>query len=110
MTVVWRWVRKWWAAVAAAVAVAVGVFLALGAYRRQVRGLGDAVRVEQYRRRVSQLQRRRAELLAQDQADAAKIWSIDRELEANLEEIEAARARANVDNDQLAKEFSKLGF
>lgn len=110
MIKLWQWVRKWWAALAVGVGILVWAVLSVGAYNRETVSFVDALKVERYRQRVLELRRLREVLLAEDQADTAKVEAIDRELERNLEEIEAARDRANVDDDALAKEFAKLGF
>lgn len=111
---VWGWLRKWWKvivpALGGALVVALGAALAVGAYRRKVAGLRDALEVERALREVEVLRARREELLAQDDRDEEKVREIDVALEENRLAIETARRRADVPDDELAEEFARLGY
>jgi hypothetical protein len=108
------WMKKWWKAVAGAVGatvvVGVGAFIAVGAYRRNVRSLRSAVEVERVRRDVAVLQGRKQEILAQDERDEEEIKEIEERLEINRQKIVETRRAANIPDDELAEELGRLGY
>jgi len=111
---VWAWLRRRWkvaaGVVGGALVVGVGAFLAVGAYRRRVSGLRDALDVERARRDVAELRARREELMTADAADERAVAEIDVRLDENRDRIAAARRRADVPDDELEAEFARLGF
>lgn len=114
MTAVLDWLRKWWKVLVGVlgglVVVGIPAALAVGAYRRKVAGLRDAVEVEKAKGKIAALRARREELLALDEKDESEVLRIDAELEENRLAIETARRRADVPDEELADEFARLGY
>ena len=106
----WRWAKRWWGLAVGGLGLSVGAALDWGAYRRGVASAADALRVERARRGIANLQGRRAELQAQDEADEREVARIDKALEANRQAIVAARERANLPSEELAAAFRRHGY
>lgn len=110
----WAWLSRWWKIVAGAVGgalvIGIGAFIAVGAYKRKVRSLKDAVKVERAVRNVAELRGRRQEVLAQDAKDEASVRKIDDKLEENRRHIAEVRDRAGVSAEDLVEELDHLGY
>lgn len=93
-----------------AVGVLVVGLIAWGEFSRKAVTPADGIKAEKARRKIAELQGRRAELLAQDAIDVAETEEVDAALADNRREIEGVRRRADVPVEDLEAEFCRLGL
>lgn len=105
--------KRWWAVLASVLGVigaAVIGFMAWGVYNKRAITLGDNIKVENAKQRIAELRGRRSVLAEQDEIDESEVSRIDEELEANRQAIVEIRSRASVADNELEREFARLGF
>lgn len=106
---VWKWVKKWWAALVIGVVVLAGSLF--WANRRRVGRLVDELAVERAKNEIEGLKKVRARLLEEGEEASEEIQSIDNEIKANKRAIiEAHENSEGLSDDEVEAELTRLGY